>query len=325
MNGWIRLLAMGSACLMGLGMAAAQAVTPPSPVRLPMKVVFTGEAKFHALVAKAEREHWRKLPLGERTMRVARELVGTPYENYTLEVHDYIESPVVNLAGMDCWTYYENSLGFARMLTYKPGPYQPKDLLHMVELERYRNGVCTGAYLSRMHHLEEVFHDNQRRGLAENLTPRLPGSVPLRREIREMTVQWKNYRYLKANPSLVEPMGKIEAQVSKLPVSHIPKSNVRGIEKYLQDGDICAITTNWKFGYTSHVGLILKINGRAHLVHATSDRSKGRMTIIDRPISEYLKANEKHAGIVICRPRDLPPSPLWERTIVDQSNKPPRG
>ena len=295
-----------------------QAVPPPSAPRLPMHVVFKGEAKFHAIVAKAERENWRKLPLGERTIRVAREMVGIPYVNYTLEVDDRIESPVVNFTGMDCWTYYENALAIARMLRYKPGPYKPQDMLHMIEIERYRDGRCTGSYLSRMHHLEEVFHDNQRRGYAVNITSRLPGAVRLRREIREMTVQWKSYRYLRSNPSLVAPMGRIEAQVSKLPVWHIPKSRVRNVEKYLRDGDICAITSNWHSSYTSHVGLIIRINNRAYLAHATSDRSKGRMTIIDKPITDYLNGSSKHAGIVICRPEDLPPSPLWRNEVARQ-------
>ncbi len=301
------------------GFAAAQAPVPsPSPLRLPLGTVFKGEAKFHAMVAKAERERWRTLPLGERTIRAAREMVGTPYANYSLEVDDRIENPVVNFSGMDCWTFYENALGFARMLRYKPGPYKPQDLLHMVEVERYRNGVCTGNYLSRMHHLEEVFHDNQRRGYAENITPRLPGAVRLRREIREMTVQWKSYRYLRSNTSLIQPMGNIEAQVSRLPVYHVPTAQVPNVEKYLQNGDICAITTNWKFGYTSHVGLIVKLKGRAYFTHATSDRSKGRMTVIDRPISDYLKGSSKHAGIVICRPKDLPPSRLWSQGMAER-------
>jgi hypothetical protein len=313
--------------LMGAAMAAdataqqagkAAPVPPASAPRLPMGTVFKGEAKFHAIVAKAERENWRKLSIGERTIRVARELVGVPYVNYSLEVHDRIESPVVNLQGMDCWTYYENALAIARMLRHKPGPYKPADMLHMVEIERYRNGVCTGSYLSRMHHLEEVFHDNQRRGYATNITPRLPGAVRLRREIREMTVQWKSYRYLRSNPSLIEPMGRIEAQVSKLPVHHVPKSHVRAAEKYLQNGDICAITTTWHGGYTSHVGLIIQIKGRAHLAHATSDRSKGRMTIIDRPITDYLNGSAKHAGMIICRPHDIPPSPLWNKNVAGQ-------
>lgn len=294
-----------------------QAPAPPaSAPRLPMGTVFKGESKFHAVVAKAEREGWRKMPIGERTVRVAREMVGTPYVNYSLEVDDRIESPVVSMVGMDCWTYYENALAISRMLTYKPGPYKPADMLHMVEIERYRNGVCTGNYLSRMHHLEEVFHDNQRRGYAVNITSRIPGAERLSRQIKEMTVQWKSYRYLVNNQALLPAMGRIEGQVSRLPVYHIPKAKVRAAENYLQNGDICAITTDWKNGYTSHVGLIVRLKGRAYFTHATSDRDKGRMTIIDRPITDYLNGLPKHAGIVICRPFDIPPSPLWQKNTA---------
>lgn len=310
---------------MPVAVAGGRAVPPPSAPRLPMRTVFKGEAKFRAIIAKAERENWRALPLPQRTIRVAREMVGTTYENYTLEVDDRIESPVANLTEMDCWTFYENALAIARMLHYKPGPYQPQDMLHMVELERYRNGVCTGSYLSRMHHLEEVFYDNQRRGYASNITSRLPGAERMRREIREMTVQWKNYRYLRANPALIEPMGRIEAQVSRLPVYHVPKARARAAEAYLQDGDICAITTHSTYGYTSHVGLIMRIKDRAYFVHATSDRDKGRMVIIDRPITDYLNGGASHAGFVICRPLDLPPSPLWQKQVVERNGKPQKG
>lgn len=293
-------------------------VTPPSPVRLPMATVFKGESKFHALVAKVERENWRSLPLGQRTVRAARAMVGTPYVNYTLEVDDHIENPVVNFQGMDCWTYYENALAFARMLRYKPAPYRPEDMLHMIELERYRGGKCTGSYLSRMHHLEEVFYDNQKRGFATNVTPNLPGSVRLRRQVKYMTEAWRSYRYLRNNKSLIPEMGKVEARVSNLPVWHVPKSKVRGVESYLQDGDVVAITTTWKYGYSSHVGLIVKLKGRAYFTHATSDRDKGRMTIIDRPITDYLNGSSKHAGIAVCRPKDLPPSPMWRQNLVDR-------
>jgi hypothetical protein len=228
-------------------------------------------------------------------------------------VDDRIESPVVNFKGMDCWTYYENALAIARMLHYKPGPYKPSDMLHMVEIERYRNGTCTGNYLSRMHHLEEVFYDNQRRGYLSNITSRIPGAVKINREIHEMTVQWKNYRYLKANPALVKSIEKIEAQVSKLPVYHIPKNKARTAEAYLANGDICAITTIEKSGYTSHVGMIIRIKNRAYFTHATSDRKKGRMVIIDQPISDYVNGASKHAGIIVCRPKDVPQSSLWKK------------
>lgn len=291
--------------LLGCQSPSIPAQKTPEKTRLPLSTVFKGEAKFHAIIAKAERENWRDLPIGERTTRIAREMIGTPYQNYTLEVDNHIESPVVNFHAMDCWTFYENALAISRMIKTKPGPYKPEDILEMIEIERYRNGVCTGNYLSRMHHLEEVFHDNQRRGLARNITTQLPGAVRIHREIREMTVQWRNYRYLKHNPSLLQPMGKIEARVSKLPIYHIPKHKVREVEPYLQNGDICAITTTANDAYTSHVGLIVKIKGRAYFTHATSEREKGRMTIIDRPITDYLYGRDKHAGIIICRPLDL--------------------
>ncbi len=300
-------------------LALAQKPVPPQQApRLPLATVFKGESKFHAIMAKAGRENWSKLPIGERTIRVAREMVGTPYVNYTLEVDDRIESPVVNFQGMDCWTYYENALAMARLLTYKPGPYKPQDMLQMVEIERYRDGICTGNYLSRMHHLEEVFHDNQRRGYATNITSRIPGAQRLQRKIQEMTVQWKSYRYLRNNPSLIPPMGRIEAQVSKLPVYHVPKAKVRDAEQYLRDGDICAITCSYPSGYTSHVGLIIRLKGRAYFTHATSDRSKGRMVIIDKPITDYVNGSSKHAGIIVCRPNDLPPSRLWQGGVASQ-------
>ncbi len=299
--------------------ALAQKVAPPaSAPRLPLATVFQGESKFQAIVAKAEREGWRKLPLGERTIRVAREMVGTPYISYSLEVDDRIESPVVNLKGMDCWTYYENSLALARMLRFKPGPYKPEDMLHMIEIERYRNGSCTGAYLSRMHQLEEVFYNNQLRGYATNITSRLPGAEKLKRDIHEMTVQWKAYRYLRCNPSLLPEMARIESYVSTIPVYHLPKNKVREAEKYLANGDICAITSYDANSYTSHVGMITRIGDRAIFTHATSDRDKGRMVVIDRPITDYVNGASKHAGIIICRPNDIPPSPLWKTSIAHQ-------
>lgn len=323
MNGKLPLLALWFA--LANVVSAAPEVAPPSPARLPMTTVFQGESKFHAIVAKAERENWRALPLGARTIKVARELVGTPYKNFTLEVDDRIESPVVNLAAMDCWTYYENALAIARMLRYKPAPYKPEDMLHMIELERYRGGRCTGGYLSRMHHLEEVFNDNQRRGFATNITSRLPGAERINRTIREMTVQWQSYRYLRCNPSLLTPMASIEAQVSRLPVYHVPKSKVRAAEAYLADGDICAITSKGDGGYTSHVGLIVRVNGRAYFTHATSDSSKGRKVVIDRPISDYVNDASKHAGIIICRPTDLPQSPLWQKNLAGDGAVPKAG
>jgi hypothetical protein len=40
------------------------------------------------------------------------------------------------------------------------------------------------------------------------------------------------------------------------------------------------------------------------------------MVIIDRPITDYVNGATKHAGIIIYRPYDVPPSPLWKSSVA---------
>ena len=164
---WRRVAA---ACLALLFIVTGPVSAGYAAIDLPLDTVFRGRTTFDRLVALAERENWRALPIGERTARVGLALAGTPYTGYTLEIDDRVESPSVNFFGLDCWTFFEISLGFARMLHAKEPPYEPADLLALVEMDRYRNGVCTGEYLSRLHFLEDLFYDNEKRGLLTNIT-----------------------------------------------------------------------------------------------------------------------------------------------------------
>ena len=232
---------------------------------------------------------------------MGRSLLGTRYGNYTLEIHDHIEAPSVNLHALDCWTFYEVSLAFARMIHSRPAPWTGVDLLHFIELERYRGGRCDGTYLSRMHHLEEVFYDNERRGLGRNITRSL-GGVPVRRDIREMQIAWRNYRYLRHNPSYRSGIAKVEARVSRLPVTYIPKSRVARIESQLQDGDVLAIACEDSSGYTSHVGLAVRDGSTCRFMHATSKHDKGHRCILDRRISQYLTEKQDNMGLIVFRP-----------------------
>jgi hypothetical protein len=293
------------ACCAASPLAAQSSAIPEFQPRLPMSVIFKGREKFEQLVKRAKRENWAALPIGERTAAVGRALLGTPYVNYTLEIDDRIESPSVNFSGLDCWTFYEISLGFARMLKAKDSDYRPEDLLALIELERYRNGRCDGGYLSRMHFLEEVFADNGARGLSVNPTKEL-GGERLSRQIREMTAMWKSYRYLRNNPSLLPEMARIQEKVSALPVYHIPKKRVASIEHLLRTGDIIAITCKYPGAYTSHVGIAVKKRDGTWFMHATSKRDKGRKVILDCRISDYLQRSDENHGIIVYRPLDLP-------------------
>jgi hypothetical protein len=273
-----------------------------SESRLPFQTVFKGEDQFNRLVAHAKSENWSSLPIGQRTAVVGQSLVGTRYKHFTLEIDNRVEAASVNFTGMDCWTFFEISLGFARMLNEPETNWTPERLLHYVELDRYRGGECTGEYLSRLHYLEDWLADNNKRGLVEDLTPHLGGkSVP--HSAREMSIGWRHYRYLASNKSLLGPLAHMEAGVSSRPLYQIPKNKVAGIESKLQSGDIIGIISRDRGGLysTAHVGLALRTSDGLHFMHASSPNNAGRV-VIDTRISQYLARYSSDSGILVGRP-----------------------
>ena len=71
--------------------------------------------------------------MSARIVKAAKELEGLPYKSYTLEIHNNIESSSVNFTGMDCWTFFETSLVFCRMLETPQTSYSPHDFLAQIE------------------------------------------------------------------------------------------------------------------------------------------------------------------------------------------------
>ena len=270
---------------------------------LPFGTVFKGRDKFDRLVQMAREGGWKTLPIGERTATVGRALVGTRYKSFTLEIDNRIEAPSANFYGMDCWTFFEIALGFARMLNEPEIDWTPETLLHYVELDRYRDGECTGEYLSRLHYLEDWLADNDRRGLVDDLTRQL-GGVRVRHAAHEMTIGWKHYRYLAANRSLLRPLAQMEARVTERPLYEIPKRRVAAIESKLRTGDIIGIISRDRPGLysTSHVGLAYRTgDGILHLLHASSPRNYGKV-VVDQRLSDYLFHFRSDAGILVARP-----------------------
>ncbi len=270
---------------------------------LPFSTVFKGRDKFDRLVSEARAGNWQALPIGDRTATVGRALLGTPYKSYTLEIDNRIEAPSVSFNGLDCWTFFEAALGFARMLDDPAENWTPERLLHYIELDRYRGGRCTGEYLSRLHYLEDWLADNDRRGLVDDLTRILGGqSVP--HAAREMTVGWKHYRYLASNRSLLRPLRQMEERVSSRALYQIPKSRVASIEPKLRSGDIIGIVSrDGRLFGTSHVGLALRsADGVLHFMHASSPQNYGKV-VIDSELSKYLYRYGSHTGILVARPK----------------------
>ena len=288
----------GAAIVMCCWFATANAATG-----LPFSTVFKGREKFDRLVTQAKNSNWRSLSIGDRTAAVGQAMTGTRYKNYTLEIDNRIEAPSVNFNAMDCWTFFEIALAFARMLDEPETNWTPERLLHYIEVDRYRGGECTGEYLSRLHYLEDWLADNDRRGLVNDLTRQL-GGVSVPHSAREMTVNWRSYRYLKANRSLRAPLRRMEARVSSRPLYQIPKSRVASIESKLRNGDIIGIVSRdgRRMFATSHVGLALRTpDGTLHFMHASAPRNHGRV-LVDSRLSTYLKRFGSHTGILVARP-----------------------
>lgn len=286
--------------LLLLTLTAGSLLSTAAAASLPFDTVFKGKAKFDALVARAD--DWKSLPIGERVGTVGRAMVGTPYKYHTLEIDDRIEAPSANLLAMDCWTFFEQALAFARMLDEPREEWTPKTFLKYIEKDRYRGGECDGSYLSRLHYLEEWLPDNARRGLVVDVTRPL-GGFRVAHPAREMTVNWKGYRYMRNNPDLRAGIRRMEERVEKMDMAHIPKSKVAAIEGKLKTGDIICITTRDAGGYgTSHVGLAYRgSDGVLRFMHASAPRNYGKV-VLDSRLSEYLYRYKTIAGIMVARP-----------------------
>lgn len=270
---------------------------------LPFDTVFKGKARFDSLVAqlKGKAAKLRSLSIGERVAWFGQVFVGTPYKGFTLDIDDRVEAASVNLTGLDCWTFFETALAFARMVDEPEENWTPQTMLKYVEMDRYWGGRCTGSYLSRLHYLEDWLQDNTKRGLVQDLTRSLGGrGVP--NSATEMTVNWKSYRYMAANPGLRAGIAKLETRLRNSNLVMIPKDKVAGVESQLQSGDIIGIISHdgEAFG-TCHVGLALRKDGVLHFMHASSPRNAGKV-VIDTRLSDYLARYTKDAGILVARP-----------------------
>ena len=252
---------------------------------------FQGTRSVQSIGLASEERKLEALPIGERTAAVGQALVGTRYKHFTLEIDNRIESPSVNFQGMDCWTFFEISLAFARMLDEAEENWTPDRLLHYIEVDRYRGGECTGEYLSRLHYLEDWLFDNDRRGLIVDLTRELGGaSVP--HSAREMTVGWRHYRYLAAQPIAARVRWhKWKREFRRAPFIKFQNAAWPQWNRKLRNGDIIGIISRDRSGLysTAHVGLALRTSdGVLHFMHASSPGNSGRVVVVDSRLSSYL-------------------------------------
>ena len=263
---------------------------------------FQGQEVFTRIVNKAAAENWRRLPIGELIGKVALELKGTPYVGFTLEVSKDHEYCVVNLKGLDCVTFFEDSLCLARMI--KRGKSTPADLIAEVRTTRYRGGKM-GDFTTRLHYTTDWFVDNQAKGVVKILTPSLPGAQPFTQKVGIMSQHPENYRQLAAHPELVAQIRVIEDRINSRALMYLPMDKLAGAEHLLETGDIVGVATSEQGIDIAHTGLCLKDEqGVVHFMDASSARRNMKVTL-EPEISTCLNWSPKLTGVMFARPLEL--------------------
>jgi hypothetical protein len=226
--------------------------------------------------------------------KTGRSFIGIPYTHKTLETGN-VESLVVNLREFDCTTFVETCLAFT--LTLKSEKITFENFKHYLKEIRYRGGNIEN-YDSRLHYFCDWITDNQKKGLIIDSTKYLGGIVfPV--EIDFMSTHTGSYMQLKNDSNLIPGIREIEKEISSRNYFYIPKENIGNIESRLEEGMIVAITSDIKGLDIAHTGMLVRENGKVHLLHASS--TSGKVVISEKTFLEYIMGNKHQTGVILLK------------------------
>ena len=234
-------------------------------------------------------------PINEVVVEIGKTFLGLDYEAHTLEKGDS-EQLVIHLTGLDCYTFFESSLTFARCI--KKGKTSFEDFKNELMKIRYRNGKLNN-YPSRLHYASDWLYDNDKREIVKDITKEI-GGILYDNEINFMSTHPQSYKRLKDNKDFVKEMAEIEKEITSREMYYVPENFVVCVEDKIQSGDIILITTGIKGLDITHTGIAVEVNDRIYFMHAPAVGK--RIQITDKPLGEYLRSLNKHTGIMVARP-----------------------
>jgi hypothetical protein len=285
-----------------LGLLASSALAQTADLLQEPPQNFKGQDVFERIVKKSAAENWARLPIGELIGKIAMELNGTPYVGFTLELSKDHEQCVINLKGLDCVTFFEDSLCMARMI--KKGKSSPEDLIAEVQFTRYRGGKL-GDFTTRLHYTTDWFVDNEAKGVIKILAPELPGAQPFTQKVGIMSDHPEHYRQLKAHPELVPVIRRYEDTINARSLMYLPMDKLAADEHLLQTGDIIGVCTTEEGIDIGHTGLCIKdAQGIVHFMDASSSRRNMKVTY-ETDIAKCLNWSSKLTGTMFARPLEV--------------------
>lgn len=248
-------------------------------------------SKFNLAVDKSLADK----PINEVIVEIGKSFLGTEYVAHTLE-KEGDEQLVINLTGLDCTTFLESALTFARCI--KKGKTSFDDYKNELTFLRYRDGKINN-YTSRLHYTSDWIFNNQQKGIIKDITKEI-GGKKVRFNVSVMSENPRYYKQLQEHPEFISIVKKQEDEINKRDYYYIPENDIEKIESKLQTGDLIALTTNNKGEDIGHVGIAIKMDdGRIHFMHAPLAGSKVQIT--EMPLCDYTKKIKKHTGIVVLR------------------------
>lgn len=233
-------------------------------------------------------------PIGTLIPEIGKYFLGDEYVAHTLEVGDE-EKVILNLRELDCTTYAENLLALARTIKSENQTFE--HFASEIEKIRYRDGVKTD-YPSRLHYFSDWIYNNKSTGLVT--TPADSFGDPFPNKVSFMTTHPESYKHLNNNPDFISVLKEQEQEINSKQYFYLPKEKIAQNAHLLQEGDIIGLTTSIDGLDISHVGVLVKVGDKLHLMHAS--QSSLKVEISDEPISSFLKPNSKNTGIMVARP-----------------------
>lgn len=231
---------------------------------------------------------------GDLTVEAAQTFIGTPYVAHTLDINP-TEQLVVTMDGFDCQTLVETSLAMAR--TVHEGDMTAEKFKINLENIRYRNGVRDG-YASRLHYATDWLYNNEQKGILKDVTPKLDGK-PATVHVNYMSTHPADYAMLKDSPTDVEKMKQIENIINARMYRYIPKEEIAGQEKNMENGDVVIFMTSKPGLDASHMGVVSKADGKTTFIHASS--KAGKVIVNPASIADYCSGISACTGIVVGR------------------------
>lgn len=238
----------------------------------------------------------KDLPINDVMVEIGKTSLGMDYEAFTLEKGDH-EQLVIHLSGLDCYTFFESSLAFARCVKKDETTFD--SFKEEIKKIRYRNGLID-KYPSRLHYSSDWLYDNWQKGIVRDVTEDI-GGIEYKKKINFMSSHSDLYKKLKNNNENINAIEQIEVSISSRKYFYIPENFIDCVEDKIKNGDIIFLTAKIEGLDISHTGIAVKSdNGRIHFMHAPMKGKKVQIT--KQPLADYVKAVKNHTGIMVVRP-----------------------